>query len=128
MMAEVTLTNLFWKVASSLLADAIKRGLKRISQVPFFLSAVTSTVLQFPGFENLHSTLKAFCDSDAFLKLLERLKSGERDLTDDKLVSAFVEETSFYNGDTTHQTASELLSFLLHQLEFELYRSSDALP
>ena len=127
-MTETFLTILVWKVGSSLLIDLTKRGLKRISEAPFFLSAVVATAENFPDFDNLHHLLKTFCDSDRFLNLLERLKSGERDLTDDILVSAFIETTGFYNGDTTHQSASEILHFFFQRLELSLYRSIDALP
>jgi len=121
------LIGLLWKMAPSLLLKASGEGLKKLVEEPPVAKAITATGNDFPGIEGLQYTLTTWCDSVEFRDLLERVRAGERNLTDANVVSAFITVSSFYAGQETVALAQQVIETFVQKVVEELYTASGGL-
>ena len=126
-MAGGLLAGLLWKVAGTVLSQLEGKVVEAFSEDSLLYKAVRSTSEAFPEMEGVSGTLKRWCESDAFRRAIDKLREGDRDLTDDGIVQDFVNATGFYSGDQTSAEALKLLECFLNTIAELLYASDNGL-
>ena len=91
------------KSAGKLLLKLGKKGVRRLLTEPLLQRAATATQLEFERIE-IRDTLVKWSQSEDLVELLEELKDGKRHDVG-SLVPAFLENTEFFAGEETEQTA-----------------------
>jgi hypothetical protein len=118
-MPEV-ITGLLGKAA----VELGKRGYKKLTEETFLTKAIEDTVGAFPYIESSQSLI-IWSKSEDFDALIESLKAGDRNLTDNTVINSFVQIGGFYMGsdDETHAVAEEIVTKFLKNLEQEIYNA-----
>lgn len=114
------ITGLLVKLA----AGIGKRGYKKLTEETFLSKAIEETSAAFTSIE-VRETLISWSKSEDFVSLLESLKAGDRDLTDDAVINSFVQVSGFYMGsdEETRAAGEEIATLFLKNLEQEIYNS-----
>ena len=123
----MTISAVLFKVATSVLTDIGKRGLANLIKQDYVAKAIEITAGEFPQMEGLDYALRSLCSSEAFEGLLKELKSGEKDLSGDEIVAAFINDSNFFAGSETEQYALKILATFAEKLDQEIYRSEDGM-
>jgi HEAT repeat protein len=104
--------------------DLVKRGYRKITEASPLYKAIRATIEYLPEVE-ARPSLQMWCESDAFVDLLEAFKAGDRVLTDESVVRSFIESTDFYMGDATEtqRAAKGVIAAFATRLQDEIYNS-----
>ena len=116
-MSEGLLLGLLFKIAPSLLTAAAKASLHSLLQQSPVTNAIDKTCATFPELEPLRHTLSTWCKSDAFVQILEQVKAGSRSISQEYVITSFVEVGGFYAGDDTYALAEQILNTFAVNLE-----------
>jgi tetratricopeptide (TPR) repeat protein len=119
--------ELLLKIATPILVQTAKAGLGALAQRPPVSKAIEATAASFPFLPALGFTLGSWCESQAFLKILEDVKDGRRDFSQDAVIDSFIKVGGFFAEDDTHVLAQQVLESFLIKLEQNLYGSKDGL-
>jgi tetratricopeptide (TPR) repeat protein len=117
------LLGLLGKLAPTLLLMVGEHGIKKLLKQSPIQRAIQATADVFPRIENINYALTKWCQSGEFDSLLKELKDGKRGLTDDSVVSSFIETGDFFAGEETETLAGKVLLAFFRKLEDELYKS-----
>jgi hypothetical protein len=123
-MSEGFLLGLLFKIASSLLTTIAKAGVQSLLQQTPVIKAIDATCESFPDLEPLRHTLENWCKSKAFAQILEQVKAGSRSISQDHVITSFIEVGSFYAGDNTRASAEQVLNTFAAKLEEQLYSTN----
>jgi tetratricopeptide (TPR) repeat protein len=104
------------------LRDALAKHRKEVVPV-----AIDQTAAIYSEIGTLREALAKWTEGKGFEQLLERLKDGDRNLTDEDIVTSFIQTTDFYYGADTRVVASKILTVFVCQLTDQLYRSESGL-
>jgi tetratricopeptide (TPR) repeat protein len=126
-MSEPILLSLLVNIATSAVWDGVKYGAEGLLHQPPVSRAIDDTVSAFPDIEDLCSTLAGWCATDALCRLTERVQAGERHLTNDAVISSFIEVSGFYAGEETETLAQRIITKFFEKLEEALYASDQGL-
>jgi tetratricopeptide (TPR) repeat protein/predicted nucleic acid-binding protein len=126
-MVETFLGGLFLKSAGWVLTETAKKAAKSLSADTPLDKAISSTGEVFPAIGGVKQQLAKWCESSTFKELFEKIKQGDRHLTDEDIVMSFVEVSGFYCADDTKRLAREILEVFAHNLYENLYKSDSGL-
>jgi tetratricopeptide (TPR) repeat protein len=101
-----------------------KRGYKKLTEETFLTKAIEDTAGAFPYIEASQSLI-TWSKSEHFNTLIESLKAGDRNLTDNTVINSFVQIGGFYMGsdEETHAVSQEIVTEFVKNLEREIYNS-----
>lgn len=123
----ITASAIFFKVATAILTDIGKRGLANLVKEDYIAKAIEATIKEFSEIEGLEFTLQSLCSSEAFEGFLIELRNGQKDLSGDDIVAAFITHSGFFVGSETEHYALKILATLAEKLDHEIYRSEDGI-
>jgi tetratricopeptide (TPR) repeat protein len=114
------ITGLFGKAAIEL----GKKGYKKLTEETFLTKAIEDTAGVFSHIE-VSQSLITWSKSEVFDALIEALKAGDRNLTDNTIINSFVQIGEFYMGsdEETHAVAKEIVTKFVKSLEQEIYNA-----
>ncbi len=117
-MSAGVITGLLGKAA----VEIGKRGYKKLTEETSLSKAIEETVGAFTSIE-IREALISWSKSEAFAALIESLKAGDRDLSDETVVSSFVQVGGVYVGsdEETRAVAQEVVTQFVKNLEREVY-------
>jgi hypothetical protein len=101
-----------------------KRGYKKLTEETFLSKTIEETTNAFTPIE-VKPALVSWSQSQQFSDLLEALKAGDRNLTDESVISSFIRTSGFYMGDDDETTAvaEEVVAKFVENLEQEIYNA-----
>lgn len=120
---SLTLTSLLTKAAVA----SGKRELKKLVEETPFSRAIRVTADAFPMIDGLTDVLQRWCQSNSFNELVDGLKGGTREVTDDHIIKTFIAETDFYMDEETSNYAEKILIGFAESLTKELLKMPDGL-
>lgn len=126
-MSDEILLGIFINIASSILYDSGKLILNSLRNTSSLSSAIAATAKSFTSIEGVEQTLSEWCAGEYFSDFLDRLKQGERNFTDDEIVTLFIDTTGFYVGEDTRPQAYNILKAFAGALDRQIYASKDGL-
>jgi tetratricopeptide (TPR) repeat protein len=126
-MATEILLELLLKTAAPLLGHIAKTGVGALVRVPPVSKAIEATAEGFPLLPALRYTLSTWCASEGFVRILERVKAGSRDMSQEAVVDSFIGAADFFAGDNSRLLAEQILNTFLLKLEQQLYATNDGL-
>ena len=91
--------------------------------------AIETTCRQFPRVV-AEPALEQWVETESFEAVITRLRDGERDLVNDEVIGAFIQESGFFlhDDDSTRATTEQLLSVFLAALLTNLLRGAEGIP
>ena len=110
------------KLAPSILSAICKKGLEKLFEDPPIAKAINDTDEAFPGFPAISDQLTKWCSSGEFVRLFEALQAGERDVTDDSIVSEFIRIADFV-CEANPAKAKEIVEYFIDALLTALHSS-----
>jgi len=120
-MSEELLLGLLFKIAPSLLTTVAKAGVHSLLQQSPVTKAIEATCATFPELEPLRHILETWYKSDAFVQILAQVKAGNRNISQEDVITSFIRVGGFYAGDDTHGSAEQVLNTFAAKLEEQLY-------
>jgi len=121
------LAGLLWKVAGSVISQIEANVAKALSEDSPLYEAIASASEASPDIVGVNESLKRWCESAEFRQIFEKLKQGQRDLTDDEIVQGFIDASEFYYDEQTNARATRVVEYFLNSLEDLLYASDSGL-
>lgn len=125
-MTDPLITAGLIKLAPSILSAIGKKGLEKLFEDPLIAKAINDTGEAFPGFPAISDQLTKWCSSEEFGRLLEALQAGERDVSDDSIVSEFIRIADFVSEANPAQ-AKAIVEYFMTALLEEIYASESGI-
>lgn len=122
-MPDGILVSLLFKIAPSLLTAAAKAGVQSLLQQSSVTKAIEATCAIYPRLDPLRYTLSTWCESKRFDKILGQIKAGNPDISQETVITSFIEDGGFYAADDTRVLAEQVLNTFAVKLQEQLYGS-----